>query len=118
MKSLIIILIMVLTVSCALTINQLRDIPPDDEFLVAANYLCLYNKAVERAVSYIWSGPLKWHLDHINKRGLFIHPSALVEIIYVNENSSFVKLHQTPASPILQYSTANLIDFLKNNPCR
>lgn len=117
MKSLIIVLIMVLTVGCTASIQQLRTMPPDDQFKVSANYLCLYNKAVERASSYMWRGQFHWHMDHSTKCGWIKHAFALVEIIYIDKNSSLVKWHQTGAGQIFK-ETADIVDFLKNNPCR
>jgi hypothetical protein len=112
-------LFMAVLVACAPSIQELMSIPPGEEFKVNANYLCLYTKAVEHVSSYLgWTEPkFQYHIDHNSKKGWLRQPLTLVEIYYLTENSSLIKVHRTISSQAFNQAS-ELVTYLKSNPCR
>lgn len=100
-------------------INELKAIPPNEEFIVYAPLDCLYDKSVEHVSSYIgMSEPrFTWYVNSSYSYGWFRQPLTLVELQAKSEYATQVRRSQTVSASVLGQGN-DLIKFLKANPCQ
>lgn len=105
--------------ACAVPrIQELRSIPPNEQFIIQAPIECLYDKGVEHVSSYIGMTEPKftWYFDQNHKYAWFRQPLTLVELEAKTDNVTEVRRSQTSSAHSFGQGD-QLIEFLKSDPC-
>lgn len=103
---------------CAMTQDELAKTQPNAQFIVAADYRCLYEKGAEKAASSLGMAEPKMS-RYINVSGgyaWFRQPLTLIRIQSVGDHQTEVTRQQHGSAAVLGQGN-DMLNYLRNNPC-
>jgi hypothetical protein len=105
-------------VGCAMTQEELANEQPNAQYIVAADFRCLYEKGAEKAASSLGMTEPKM-TGFINSGGgyaWFRQPLTLIRLQSVGERSTLVTRQQHGSAAALRQGS-DMLTYLKGNPC-
>lgn len=103
---------------CAMTQEELTKTQPNAQFIVAADYRCLYEKGAEKAASSLGMTEPKMS-GYINPTGgyaWFRQPLTLIRLQSVDDHDTRVTRQQHGSAAALGQGN-DMLAYLRANPC-
>jgi hypothetical protein len=99
-------------------LQDLQQLPPEQQFAVTAPLECLYDKGVARAGTYTGFSEAKfiWLLAQDHRSALFRQPTSLIALDYQADGTTQITFRRTSSGRTLGQGD-DLVAYLRSNPC-